>query len=114
LHCTYDEIREARSPPLPLWERVGVRVRSGARRPFILRGGSTRPMIVSSCSTQGDRQMLDTQAQEAVGDLRLPEPAVEPIDEFIDVFLEPMRANGTVVGPKQKAFQVADHHVYSW
>jgi hypothetical protein len=25
-----------------------------------------------------------------------------------------MRANGTVVGPKQKAFQVADHHVYSW
>jgi hypothetical protein len=43
----YDEIREARSPPLPLWERVGVRERSGARRPFILRGGSTRPMIVS-------------------------------------------------------------------
>ena len=44
----YDEICEAHSPPLPLWERVGMRVRSGARRPFILRGGSTRPMIVSS------------------------------------------------------------------
>jgi hypothetical protein len=33
--------------PLPLWERVGVRERSGARRPFIVRGGSTRSMIVS-------------------------------------------------------------------
>jgi hypothetical protein len=25
-----------------------------------------------------------------------------------------MRANGTVVGPKQKAFQVGDHHVHPW
>jgi hypothetical protein len=33
--------------PLPLWERVGVRERSGARRPFIVGGGSPRPMIVS-------------------------------------------------------------------
>jgi transposase len=31
---------------LALWERVGVRERSGARRHFIIRGGSTRPMIV--------------------------------------------------------------------
>jgi hypothetical protein len=34
--------------PLPLWERE----RSGARRPFIVRGGSTRPMIVSREITQ--------------------------------------------------------------
>jgi hypothetical protein len=32
---------------LALWERVGVRERSGARRHFIIRGGSARPMIVS-------------------------------------------------------------------
>jgi putative inorganic carbon (HCO3(-)) transporter len=31
---------------LSLWERVGVRERSGARRHFIIRGGSARPMIV--------------------------------------------------------------------
>ena len=31
---------------LALWERVGVRGRSGARRHFIVRGGSARPMIV--------------------------------------------------------------------
>jgi hypothetical protein len=31
---------------LALWERVGVRKRSGARRHFIIRGGSARPMIV--------------------------------------------------------------------
>jgi hypothetical protein len=32
---------------LALWERVGVRERSEARRHFIIRGGSARPMIVS-------------------------------------------------------------------
>ncbi len=33
---------------LALRERVGVRERSGARRPFIIWGGSPRPMIVSA------------------------------------------------------------------
>jgi hypothetical protein len=32
---------------LALWERVGARERSGARRHFIIRGASARPMIVS-------------------------------------------------------------------
>jgi hypothetical protein len=45
-------------PSLALWERAGVRERSGARRHFIIRGGSARPMIVSDGLGGGDLEDL--------------------------------------------------------
>jgi hypothetical protein len=65
-----------------------------------------------SCSTQGDRRALDAQAQKSVRDLRLPEASVVTIDEFIDAFLEPMRARSTVIRREQETLQVGDHNLH--
>jgi hypothetical protein len=61
LDACYYEIRAAPSLPRP-WERVGVRERSGARRHFIIRGGSARPMIVR----QATAHRADAQFGEAL------------------------------------------------
>ena len=47
----------------------------------------------------------DAQTKETIWDLRFPKPPVEPIDEFVDVLLEPVRLHGTVRGMNRQAFE---------
>ena len=54
----------------------------------------------------------DAQTKETIWDLRFPKPPVEPIDEFVDVLLEPVRLHGTLVSSKQKTFETEDHGVH--
>jgi hypothetical protein len=42
---------------LALWERVGERERSAARRHLIIQGGSARPMIVKDISSTFDAEL---------------------------------------------------------
>lgn len=60
---------------------------------------------------QIDRHVLDTEFQEAVWDLRFPEPAIESIDELVDVLLQPMGSDSAVVGSDQEALEIGDDNV---
>ena len=54
---------------------------------------------------------VDGGLQKSHRDTRFTPSAVEPVDEFIDIFLHVLTRH-TTKGSKQKRFQIADRNVY--
>ena len=57
------------------------------------------------------RSGVDDDLQKSHWNLRLSSPAVEPVDELIDIILHVL-VRHTTKGFKQKHLQIADHNVY--
>ena len=57
------------------------------------------------------RSGIDGSLQESHWNLRFPPPAIESVDELVNIFLH-VFVRHTMKGSEQKRFQIADHHMH--